>query len=293
MATKFIDNVKLRSVNEYLQPNSTQKDILMDVDISQLHAFDNHPFLVLEDDKMEETMRSIKAHGVLVPILIRKKQGLDGYEILSGHRRKRACELLGIKTIPAFLRELSDEESIIVMVDSNIQREDILYQERAFAYKMKHSAVLALKSKNLLSQDQQNITKLVAEYFGESISTVKRYISLTNLYNPLLKSLDDGVLTMKAAYELSLISLDLQKVIYQRILAYEIFPNVVQASKLKNEASGKQELEESIIDSILTDKKYYKQFTVDYNKLKSYFPQDYSMKQIREELFKILEEYNS
>ena len=254
---------------------------IQDIELSKLFAFSNHPFKVFDDDKMEETKESIEKYGVLVPIIVRPKA--DGnYEIIAGHRRKRACELLELPTIPAIVRDLDDEESTIVMVDSNIQRENLLFSEKAFAYKMKLEAIKrkAGRPKNNSAQVGQNFEKgktsveIVADEAGESRNQIKRYIRLTELITDLLEMVDERKIAFNTAVELSYLS-------------------QAQATKLKK-YSGEGTLNETVIDSILSetvDKPVT--VTLKSEKLTKYFPKNYSKEQMEDVITTLLEQWHN
>ncbi|MBO5500846.1 MAG: ParB/RepB/Spo0J family partition protein, partial [Clostridia bacterium] len=182
------------STEEMRQDDKREK--VMELPVSDLHPFKNHPFKVLDDDKMRDTVQSIREHGVLVPVLVRPQPD-GGYEIVSGHRRHRACLLAGIETIPAIVREMDDDAAILVMVDSNMQRESILPSERAWAYRMKLEAIKRQGARTDLSSGQlgpksgaQRSNAIVAEQAGESVKQLQRFIRLTELIPPLLDKVD-------------------------------------------------------------------------------------------------------
>ena len=183
-----------------------QQERIQQIPLSKLHSFKDHPFRVLDDDKMMETVESIKEYGVLVPIIARPTE--DGYEIVSGHRRKRACELVGIDEIPVIVRDLDDDEAVIIMVDSNLQRENILPSERAKAYQMKLDAIRHQGERRDLVTSRQVVGKLeaadqVGQNIGESGRQIQRFIRLNNLEQPLMDKVDTGRLAFTPAVELS------------------------------------------------------------------------------------------
>lgn len=186
---------------------SRQQEQIQRLALSELHPFKDHPFRVLDDDRMMETVESVKEYGVLVPIIARPMPD-GGYEIVSGHRRKRACELAGLNEIPAIVRDLDDDEAVIIMVDSNLQRENILPSERAKAYQMKLEAIKHQGERRDLTSDQVGqklkvAVERVAENAGESKSQVQRFIRLNNLEPPLIDKVDAGKLAFTPAVELS------------------------------------------------------------------------------------------
>lgn len=272
---------------------------IQDIEISKLSTFANHPFKVLDDEKMEETKESIAKYGVLVPIIVRPKE--DGtFEIIAGHRRKRACELLGIPTIPTIVRDLDDEESTIVMVDSNIQRENLLFSEKAYAYKMKVDAIKrkAGRPKNNLVQVEPNYEKgkssadIVADDAGESKAQVKRYIRLTELITDLLDMTDEHKLAFNTAVELSYLSHDEQAMLLKKIKDLAVIPSMAQAAKLKK-YSAEGSLNEAVADAIISetsDKPVT--VTLKSEKLTRYFPKSYSKEQMEDIITDLLQKWH-
>ena len=270
---------------------------IQDIELSKLFPFAHHPFKVLDDDKMVEIKESIAKYGVLVPIIARTKT--DGnYEIIAGHRRKRACELLELRTIPTIVRDLDDEESTIVMVDSNIQRENLLFSEKAFAYKMKLDAIKrkAGRPKNNGDQVGYNLEgkksiEVLAEQSGESRNQVQRYIRLTELISDLLELTDERKLAFNTAVELSYLSYQEQEILLFKIEELEVIPSMAQATKLKK-YSSEGGLNAALIDAILSET-VNKPVTVTLKseKLTKYFPQSYSKEQMEEVITSLLEKW--
>ena len=210
---------------------------IMDVPLSELYPFRDHPFKVKDDDKMQETAESIREYGVLVPALARPRAG-GGYELISGHRRKRGCELAGLTTMPVIVRELDDDAAVIVMVDSNIQRESLLPSERAFAYKMKLEAMkrqAGRPSKENLSQlgTQKRSDQLMAEQIGESRNQVHRYIRLTHLIPEILDMVDNKRIALNPAVELSYLTPAEQELLVVTMDSEQATPSLSQAQRLK------------------------------------------------------------
>lgn len=252
---------------------------IQDIEISKLSTFANHPFKVLDDEKMEETKESIAKYGVLVPIIARPKE--DGtFEIIAGHRRKRACELLELPTIPTIVRDLDDEESTIVMVDSNIQRENLLFSEKAYAYKMKLEAIKKQGKRTDLTSAQV-VPKLtareqVAKDAGVNRMEITRYIRLTELITDLLNMTDERKIAFNTAVELSYLSNEEQEMLLVKMEDLEVIPSMAQATKLKK-YSAEGSLNEAVADAILSetsDKPVT--VTLKSEKLTRYFPQSYS-----------------
>lgn len=291
--------IKMTSYDDLFGEDNTPQiteDTIVNLPISSLFEYENHPFKVLEDEKMEETKESIAKYGVLVPIIVRPKDD-STYEIVAGHRRKKACELLGIETIPSIVRSLDNEESTIIMVDSNIQRENLLFSEKAFAYKMKLEAIKRQGKRNDLTCVQVGhklkARDIVAKDSGDSGVQVSRYIRLTELTEPLLDMLDERKLAFNVAVELSYLPYKEQEMVLDKMEYYMLSPSLAQATKLKK-YSGDNGLTEDLIDSILsetTEKPV--QVTFKKDKLKKYFPKEYSAEQIEEVITSLLEKWHT
>ncbi|MFI3238898.1 MAG: ParB/RepB/Spo0J family partition protein [Lachnospiraceae bacterium] len=289
--------IKMTSYDELFGEDTTPtitEDSIVNLPISSLFEFDNHPFKVLEDEKMEETKESIAKYGVLVPIIVRSKDD-NTYEIVAGHRRKKACELLGIETIPSIIRKLDDEESTIIMVDSNIQRENLLFSEKAFAYKMKLEAIKRQGKRTDLTSTQvaQKLSvEVVADDAGTSKDQVRRYIRLTELIEPLLDMVDERKIAFNAAVELSYLPYKEQEMVLDKMEYYMLSPSLAQATKLKkyHNESG---LTDVLIDSILSETAEKPvQVTFKKDKLKKYFPKEYSAEQIEDVITTLLEKWH-
>lgn len=279
--------------------SSDTSNQIQDIELSKLTTFDNHPFKVLDDDKMEETKESIAKYGVLIPIIARPKDN-GTYEIIAGHRRKRACELLELPTIPTIVRDLDDEESTIVMVDSNIQRENLLFSEKAYAYKMKLEAIKrkAGRPKNNSAQLEPNYEKgktsaeIVANDAGESKAQVKRYIRLTELIIDLLDMTDERKLAFNTAVELSYLSNEEQEMLLVKMEDLEVVPSMVQATKLKK-YSADGTLNVTVIDVILSETSEKPvTVTLKSEKLTRYFPKGYSKEQMETIITDLLQKWH-
>ncbi|MBO5179346.1 MAG: ParB/RepB/Spo0J family partition protein [Clostridia bacterium] len=277
-----------------------QENIVIDIDRSKLYNFPNHPFKVRDDEKMAETVDSIKEYGVLMPLLVRLKQ--DGnYEIISGHRRKRACELANVSKIPCLVRQLTDDEATIIMVDSNIQREKLLPSEKAFAYKMKLDAlrhqgkrtdlIKELTSDQVEPKLKNSIEQLV-DMWGDSVSQIKRYIRLTYLMPELLEMVDEERLSFTTAVELSYLTEEEQANLLETMEIEERTPSYAQALKMK-EMSKQGTLDMDAIFKIMIEAKGNEQEQLKFkvNDLKSYFPKNYTIKQMENVIQKLLEGY--
>lgn len=269
--------------------NQAQRDYekaekVEEIDISKISDFPNHPFKVNDDDKMEEMVKSIKQYGVILPVIVRPKEN-GTYEMISGHRRKRACELAGVKQIRAIVKDLSDDEATILMVDSNIQREEILPSEKAFAYKMKLEAMRHQGKRVDLLEDETSTpmveklkgktsVRLLGEQNNESAEQIRRYIRLTHLIPELLEQVDLKRIAFRPAVELSYLSEDNQYVVQNIFEFDEVTPSLSQAIRLKKlEQEGK--LTEEKIEEILgQEKPNQKEFIKIHNeRIDKYIPQ--------------------
>lgn len=265
-----------------------------EIAIDQLHPFNSHPFRVLDDEKMQETVESVREHGIISPLLVRPGKE-SGYEIISGHRRKRACELLGFKTVPCFVRSMTDEEATVAMVDSNIQREELLYSEKAYAYKMKLDALNRQGRRVDLTSDQvgQKLTgktsrETLADNSNESPTQIQRYIRLTFLVKPMLDYVDEKRIAFGAGVELSYLESAGQEQLYAVMRRLCVFPNLVQARKLK-ELGREGKLDENGMEIILSDNKpAATAVKLQRKKLNEYFPANYSAEQMEEVIYGLL-----
>lgn len=290
-------NIKMTDVNALFgleDSNGKTETKAVEIALDQLYSFDSHPFRVLDDEKMQETVESIREHGIISPLIVRPgKEG--GYEIIAGHRRKRACELLGLKTVPCFIRNLTDEEATITMVDSNIQREELLYSEKAYAYKMKLDAIKKQGQRTDLTS-RQSVEKLeaadvVGENSGDSGRQIQRYIRLTYLIKTLLDYVDEKRITFGVGIELSYLEPAEQEQLYQIMQRLCVFPSLVQAKKLK-ELSREEKLDENGMEIILSDEKpAAPAVKLQRKKLNEYFPADYSAEQMEEVIYGLLKRW--
>lgn len=290
-------NIKMQSVDALFgleQDKGSPAEKIEEVAIDKLYPFNSHPFRVLDDEKMQETVESVREHGIISPLIVRPGKE-DGYEIIAGHRRKRACELLGLKTIPCFIRDLTDEEATIAMVDSNIQREELLFSEKAYAYKMKLDAVRKQGQRTDLTS-RQIVGKLeaadeVGEKSGESSRQIQRFIRLTFLIKPLLNYVDEKRIPFNAGIELSYLEPEGQEQLYQVMECLCVFPNLVQAKKLK-ELGKEGKLDETGMELILSDgKPAAPAVKLQRKKLNEYFPADYSAEQMEEVIYSLLKKW--
>ncbi len=275
---------------------SRQQEQIQRLALSELHPFKDHPFRVLDDDRMMETVESVKEYGVLVPIIARPMPD-GGYEIVSGHRRKRACELAGLNEIPAIVRDLDDDEAVIIMVDSNLQRENILPSERAKAYQMKLEAIKHQGERRDLTSDQVGqklrvAVERVAENAGESKSQVQRFIRLNNLEPPLIDKVDAGKLAFTPAVELSYLKPEEQQWLDTALENTQQTPSLSQAQRMKRE-SKQGTLSEQGIMEIMTENKQTVpakgSVVLPQEKLTKYFPRSYTTEQMEKVIFKLLD----
>ena len=259
-----------------------------------LYPFPDNPFHVAEDETLSELAESIKEFGIVTPIITRPKEDGDGYEVIAGQRRVRASELAGINTIPAFVLPLDRDRAIITLVDSNLQRENILPSERAFAYKMKSEAMKRQGFRTDLTSSQV-VTKLrtddkVAQGFGVGRMTVQRFIRLTELIPPILQMVDEGKIALTPAVELSFLKKDEQENLFATMESEEATPSLSQAQRMKSMSQSGQ-LDMDMIFSIMTEEKGNQKETLKINtsKLKKYFPKNTTPKQMEETIIKLLE----
>lgn len=278
-----------------------------EIEISKIKDFPNHPFKVEDDEKMKLLMDSIEKQGILYPAIVRQKD--DGtYEMISGHRRKYASMKLGYTTIKCIVKNLTDDEAIILMVDSNIQREEILPSEKAFAYKMKLDAIKhqGIKKDEIPKAFQRNTTcapvvhkqeksrDVIAEENNESAEQVRRYIRLTHLVDEVLNLVDQKKIGLRTAVELSYLSIDNQYYLFDIMDTNEVIPSLSQAIAFKKLEQNNSLTEEKISEIISQEKPNQKEkFSLDYNFVQSYFPSNYSQKQMRDVIKDLLEKYKS
>jgi ParB family chromosome partitioning protein len=259
-----------------------------------LYPFPDNPFHVAEDETLSELAESIKEFGIVTPIITRPKEDGDGYEVIAGQRRVRASELAGINTVPAFVLPLDRDRAIITLVDSNLQRENILPSERAFAYKMKSEAMKRQGFRTDLTSSQV-VTKLrtddkVAQGFGVGRMTVQRFIRLTELIPPILQMVDEGKIALTPAVELSFLKKDEQENLFATMESEEATPSLSQAQRMKS-LSQSGRLDMDMIFAIMTEEKGNQKETLKINtsKLKKYFPKNTTPKQMEETIIKLLE----
>ena len=263
------------------------------IPLSELHPFKGHPFKVQNNEEMQRMIESIRKVGAITPALARPLPD-GGYELISGHRRLAACQVLGVETMPVIVRELSDDEAVIAMVDANLQRETILPSEKAFAYKMKLEAMnrqgrrTDLTSTTVVPKFRSN--EVIGKESGESRETVRRYIRLTNLVPPLLQMVDDGRIAFSPAVELSYLTRDEQAELWDLIGREDATPSLSQALRMK-QLSREAKLTPEVLYAILTEEKpnQKEQIRIKTESLRKYFPRNYSAQQMEREIIKLLE----
>lgn len=277
--------IKLNSFDSLFGGVEPQGEQVRKIPLNELHTFRGHPFRVLEDEKMQETVESVKKYGILVPGIVRPYPE-GGYEVVAGHRRWKACELAGFKEMPMIVRELNDDEATIIMVDTNIQREDILPSEKAKAYKMKYEAM-----KHQGSRGHKHTADEVGEAAGESGRTVQRYIRLAELTEELLGYVDENKLPMVAGEKLSYLKEEEQGWVEGAISNSGVFPSKAQAEQLKA-MSEAGELTEGNVYAVLVKKEDGNVgVTISAKKIRNYFPPAYTKEQIEEVIYTLLEEW--
>ena len=270
-------------------------EYITNIPVEKLKSFPNHPFQVRDDDSMRETVESIKTYGVLQPAIVRPSKDGD-YEILSGHRRKRACELAGKKTIPAIVRELDDDAAIIFMVDSNLQRENILPSERAAAYKMKMEALKRQGLRTDLTSCQVG-TKLrtdeqVSENSDDSARTIQRYIRLTELQPELQQMVDEKKMAFTPAVEISYLKPDEQRMLLDTISSEQATPSLSQAQRLKKLSQSGELTDDSMLSIMSEQKKPERNdLTIPADVLEKFFPRSFTPIKMQEVIIKLLESW--
>lgn len=291
-------NIKLTSVDDLFSTEESRADEnrekIIEIPLQELFTFNNHPFKVIDNEAMFDTAESVKQYGVLVPAIARPRDE-GGYELVAGHRRKRACELAELSSMPVIVRNLNDDEATIIMVDSNLQRENILPSERAFAYKMKLSAMkrqAGRPSKENVSQvgTQKRSDQLLAEQVGDSRNQVQRYIRLTELIPELLSMVDEKKIAFNPAVELSYLKKEEQTDLLEAMDMEQATPSLSQAQRLKKfSAEGKLSFE--VMSAIMSEEKKGEidKVTLTGDKIKKYFPKSYTTQQMEATIIKLLE----
>lgn len=271
-------------------------EVVEQIPLLDLHPFPDHPFQVRDDDAMQETAESIKTYGVLVPALARPRED-GGYELIAGHRRKHACELAGLTTMPVIVRDIDRDAATIIMVDSNLQRENILPSERAKAYKMKLEAIKRQGKRHDLTSDQlgqklsgKTSRELIAENSDDSPTQIQRYIRLTELSPELQQMVDEKKIAMTPAVEISYLKPEEQKMLLTAMDSEQATPSLSQAQRMKKLSREGALNDDSMLDIMMEQKKPEKSdITLSGEKLRKYFPRSYTPFQIENTIFKLLD----
>ena len=288
--------VKLASVDDLFSTEESRQDAdrekVVEIALSELHPFPNHPFQVRDDDSMKEAVESVKEYGVLTPAIVRPREE-GGYEIVAGHRRKHACELAGLETMPAIIRDIDRDMATIIMVDSNLQRENISPMEKAQAYKMKLEAIKRQGARTDLTSTQvaQKLSvERVGEEAGVSKDQVRRYIRLTELNPELQQMVDDKKIAITPAVELSYLKPEEQALVVETIESEQATPSLSQAQRMKKKSQA-GELNEDTVLSIMSEEKKPEKYdlTIPGDTLRKYFPRSYTPRQMQDTIIKLLE----
>ena len=292
-------NVSLKGADDIFSTEESrqeqQREQVQQIPIGELHPFTNHPFKVLDDEAMTRTVESIAQYGVLAPLIARPRPDGNGYEIISGHRRQYAAKLAGLDTLPVIVRQMSDDAAVILMVDSNLQREHILPSERALAYKMKLDAMRRTSgrpSKENVSQigTQKRSDQIMAEELGESRNQIQRFIRLTNLVPELLDMVDEKKISFNPAVELSYLDESQQRDFLEAMEDTQNAPSLSQAQQLKKMAQQGEFSYEKAFDVMGQEKKSEKDtVTIKNETLRKYFPRSYTPKQMEEKIIQLLD----
>ncbi|MCR5324246.1 MAG: ParB/RepB/Spo0J family partition protein [Lachnospiraceae bacterium] len=281
MSRSIAGKIKINSFADIVSGDDTA---VTEVPISDLYEFKDHPFRVLDDEKMDETVESVKAYGVLVPGIVRPRPG-GGYEIIAGHRRRRACELAGLETMPVIIKNMTDEEAVVAMVDINIQREDILPSEKAKAYRMKYDAMKHQGSEG------GNTLEEIGEAAGESAKTVQRYLWMSRLNDCLMGMVDNRKLAVTAATDLSFLNEKEQELLAKTISEEEKKISTAQAARIK-ELSQEGNLNIVAIRKALESKREKtRKFVLKAESLTRYFDEDYSNDEIEDIIIGLLDNW--
>lgn len=297
MKNRSGEKIKLSGIDELL--GVVNEESAMEIDIASIHPFAGHPFKVVDDEKMQDLVESVRGNGVITPVLIRPAEN-NQYEMISGHRRMHAAELAGLSTIPAIVRDMTDDEAVIAMVDANIQREELLPSEKAFAYKMKLEAMKHQGERADITSGQNDqklkgaISRdILAEQVGESSKQIQRYIRLTELIPELLNLVDNKKLQFTVGVDISYIDKVIQKWIYEYIRDNGfIKPNQIIALRKQLETETiSQNFMISIFNNAIAPKKTNRKITLSEKKLTRYFPPEYSQEQMEKVIETLLEEW--
>lgn len=291
-------NISLTSYDDIFSSEESRSGVrqerVQDIPLAQLHPFKDHPFRVVDDERMTETAESVKEYGVLVPAIARPMPD-GGYELVSGHRRKRACELAGLETMPVIVRELDDDQAVIIMVDSNLQRENILPSERAKAFQMKYEALKHQGQRRDLTSGQnvqksESSLEQVAEGTGDSAKTVQRVMRLNNLVPEMLSMVDDKKVAMTPAFELSYLKPEEQQQLVETMETCQSTPSLSQAQRMKR-FSQQGKLTGDVMEEIMSEEKKppLDKVILTGEKIRRFFPKSYTPEQMEKVIIKLLE----
>ena len=289
------DRVQLKNLDSLFGIDQEQTGQVLDVPIGELFPFQNHPFKVLDDDKMAQTVESIRENGILVPIMVRNRPE-GGYEVISGHRRRHAAEIVGLDTVPVIIRDLTDDEAVIAMVDANLQREEILPSEKAFAYKMKMDA---LKHQGKKSDDttcsqvgnKPKTASSVGEAAGDSKNQVYRYMRLTELLPDLLDMVDSKKIKMNPAVEISYLTPNEQYLLLEVMKEDDVVPSLSQAQQIKKLSQEKRCTKEALHALLAVASIKERNVVIKHEVIMQYFSADVSDAEIESLICRLLEEY--
>ncbi len=291
-------NIRMPSIDDLFQTSEeiedASKEKVQEISLDQLFPFRNHPFKVLDDDSMKDMVESITQYGILVPALARPREE-GGYELIAGHRRKHASELAGKETMPVLVRDMSDDEAIIVMVDSNIQRENLYPSEKAWAYKMKLDAIRRKAGRPLKDNPRQfgenYSVDILSDKSPDSARNIHRFIRLTELLTALLQMVDDKKLPFNTAVELSYLTQDEQARILAIMQQHTVVPSSEQAGRLKKYSQSGTLTEAVMIEILRKERSAPVKVTLKNDKLRHYFPQNYTQQQMEEVIFSLLDSW--
>ena len=290
------DRVQLKGLDSLFGIDQEQSGQVLDVPIGELFPFQNHPFKVLDDEKMAQTVESVRENGILVPIMVRNRPE-GGYEVISGHRRRHAAEIVGLKMVPVIVRDLTDDEAVIAMVDANLQREEILPSEKAFAFKMKLQAVSRVKGRpkkegQVVPNFQgMKSTEVVAEGTGESYKQIQRYIRLTDLLPELLDMVDSKKIKFNPAVELSYITPNEQFLLLEVMKEDDVVPSLSQAQQFKMLSQEQRCTKEAIHALLAVAKIKERNVVIKHEIIMQYFPADVSDAEVESLIVRLLSEY--
>ena len=290
------DRVQLKGLDSLFGIDQEQTGQVLDVPIRELFPFQNHPFKVLDDEKMAQTVESVRENGILVPIMVRNRPE-GGYEVISGHRRKHAAEIVGLETVPVIIRDLTDDEAVIAMVDANLQREEILPSEKAFAFKMKLQAVSRVKGRpkkegQVVPNFQgMKSTEVVAEGTGESYKQIQRYIRLTELLPDLLEMVDSKKIKFNPAVELSYITPNEQYLLLEVMKEDDVVPSLSQAQQIKKLSQEKRCTKEALHALLAVASIKERNVVIKHEIIMQYFPAEASDAEIESLIVRLLDDY--